>query len=384
METPEEDKPISSRDTASEAGGASFLPQFFFETLPEEASLVCVLPPSTAPSSTIMTLSSSNTNHGQSTNMTPLGSSSSTTSTSNQVKRNRSSASAIPRPTSGTSRRETPSLARFRNAGSLPPAQTFHKVPHLHRKSWHPSDTCHISSLSLPVSASSNSSLPSYMTKSPTTTSLPKSRTLGSLLASSREVTPSGRLMQPIQPPLPRSQTLGNISCFGNPALTPSPRKPTQAISDCSRSYYISPTQLDGSKAFQGSRMTEKEIRLTKDIQREAATTRTRMRNALSKAPVKLRTPAPLKPRISHIPASGDMPLSSVPSIGRAAPRELSAFHLPGATFRNQSLESHFTTRMSETADRLNHLPCTPSSRQDALNPKDVSTFYFSLDSLAN
>lgn len=375
MRSPAEGK-HSSVDVASTAKRVSLLPQFFFEALPEEAPLVFVLPPSTPPFPPMIRLSSSNNNAGQSTHMILPCSSSTMSSTPNQLKRNRSSSSAIPRPTSGTSRRETPSAARFWNAGSLPPVQTYNKGLHLHRKSWHPSDSCHVPSLSLPAAANSNSSLPSDSTKGATNTSLPKSRTLGSLLASSSEITPSGRLMQPIQPPLPRSQTLGNISCFNHSASTPSPRKPTKAIPDCSRSYYNSQTQIHGSKVIQGSRITEKGMRLMKDVQREAAANRARMRNTLGKTPVTLRTPASLKTQISHVPASDDRPISPVPDIGGAAPSELSNLQLPGATFRNQSLESHPITKVSEAADRLSRPLKAPSSTQEILNPKDVSVFH--------
>ncbi|KEF62231.1 uncharacterized protein A1O9_00203, partial [Exophiala aquamarina CBS 119918] len=213
----------------------------------------------------------------------------------------------------------------------------------------------------------------SYVTKGPANTSLPKSRTLGSLLASSRELTPSGRLMKPIQPPLPRSQTLGNISCLNHSALTPSPRKPTQAIPDGLRSYYNSQNQLDGSKVFQGSRMAEKEMRFMTEVQREAAANCTRMRNALGKVPVALRTPISLKSRISDVPASDDRFLPPTSGVGRAPDSDLSNLQLPGATFTNRSLESPPYTQVREAADTLNHVPKTPSSREEVLSPKDVS-----------
>lgn len=375
MENSREGKGYSSTNKTSTLDTGPFLPRFFFEPPPEDASLNFLLPASAPPT----TRSSSNHNDSQSTHMISTWPSSTMDSAPYQVKRNRSSASAIPRPTSGTSRRATPTGARLWNAGSLPHVQTQNKIPHLHRKSWHPSDPTNSSSFSLPSTTSSKPPLPSFDAKLSANTGLPKSRTFGSLLASSREVTPSGRLMQPIQPPLPRSQTLGNISCFNHSALTPSPRKPTQAIPDHSRSYHNLQSQLDVSKVLQESRMTEKEMYLMKNVQRGAALNRTRMRNTFGKAPITLRTSTALKACVSHVSASDDHSQSLIPGVGTAVDSESSNEQLPAETFRNQSLGPNYNLQEGVDTDDLgplHRLPISPSRRQEGSNPKDVSRYF--------
>lgn len=296
----------------------------------------------------------------------------------NHVTRNRSSASAIPRPTSGTSRRATPTGSRFLKAGSIPHAQAQKKLPNLHRKSWHPNDTAHFSSISLPTTRNSEPSpLPSPASLLQNA-SLPKSRTFGSLLASSREVTPSGRLMQPIQPPLPRSQTLGNISCFGQSPLTPSPRKPTQATSDVLRPYQYSRSQLDVSKMSKERRMTQKEMDLTKNIQREAAATRERMRNSTGKGSAVLKTPKPAKTVVSQVSASGGHSQTRQSSSESQVVR--SNGRLSGANLAKQWASTTSDRNASESTDTgdltpNSLLPQKDSWREESLNPKDVREY---------
>lgn len=301
-------------------------------------------------------------------------------STSYRVPRNRSSASAIPRPTSGTSRRATPTGFHLWKAGSIPYVQAQKRVSNLQRKSWHPNDTAHYSSISLPSTEQSDLSSP-CPASTPPNASLPKSRTLGSLLASSREVTPSGRLMQPIHPPLPRSQTLGNISCFSQSALTPSPRKPTQAHPDVLRPYQYTQSQSEVSGISKDRRMTQKEMEIMKNVQREAAATRTRMRNSLGKGPAVLRTPTVVKQSSSVESTGGDHSQSRISGVGRPVCGVHSTERLSRANLRNQSLLAmsiHETSDSAETDD-LSSSPLLPTSnswRQESLNPKNVRNIF--------
>lgn len=293
------------------------------------------------------------------------------------VTRNPSSASAIPRPTSGTSRRATPVGSRLLKAGSIPHVQAQKRLPNLHRKSWHPNETAHFSSISLPTTRNSEPSPPPSSASLLQNASLPKSRTFGSLLASSREVTPSGRLMQPIQPPLPRSQTLGNISCFGQSALTPSPRKPTQATSDAPRLYQHSRSQLDVSKISKDGRVTQKEMDLTKNIQREAAATRERMRKSTGKGSAVLGTPKLAKPVVSQLSASGDHSKTRISSAESHATGVRSNKRPSGADLAKQSLLTRSNRDESEATDTDDLAPISPlprkhSWREESLNPKDV------------
>jgi hypothetical protein len=81
---------------------------------------------------------------------------------------------------------------------------------------------------------------------------------------------------------MPRSQTLGNISCFSPAALTPSPRKAQPAATERYQSYNGSNTRLDIVHALAESRMTDKEMAVMQQVQREAAINRIRMRNTYS------------------------------------------------------------------------------------------------------
>ena len=234
------------------------------------------------------------------------------------AKSHRSSVSAIPRPTSGTSRHATPTGVRSLGPGSELPTPHPRQDPNLHRKSWHPNNGAPPSSFrpTRSISRGSESLLPyaertqkdlsgiqqqlyirnlsTHSLNSPdaiatayqskhlaATVDLPKSKTMSNLLSSSRDITPRRRLLQPLGPPLPRTQTLGTISCFGGPRLTPSPRKPISIPVRRLRQQHEPASQLDISDALIESRMTEKEMEIMLQVQREAAANRARLRQGL-------------------------------------------------------------------------------------------------------
>lgn len=226
-----------------------------------------------------------------------------------------SSISAIPRPTSGTSRHATPTDTRRAGAGSRSGTKIWQRN-HTHRKSWHTNDEAppssfHLSQSALPGSDSlvpyaqrardlsgvqqqlfirnlstrsvndrDNIAPPPSTRQNGLPLSLPKSKTMSSLLPSPRDATPGRRLLQPLGPPLPRTQTLGNISCFGSSHATPSPRKPTAVAMRHSHQPQACSSQLDVTGALEESRMTEEEVELMRQVQREAAANRSRLRNA--------------------------------------------------------------------------------------------------------
>lgn len=233
------------------------------------------------------------------------------------AKSRRSSISAIPRPISGTSRHATP-------IGNLPGRKdspvregTLARAP-THRKSWQPnhglaptsfrashSQTPPIEyslpykqrllqdlsgtqqqlyirnisthSLNVPNDAAAYSH---QLKQASSTNALPKSKTMSSLLSPPRDTTPGRRLLQPIGPPLPRTQTLGNISCLNPSGQTPSPRKPKSISLSPPRQVDNNVSQIDLVDALVESRMTEKEMDLMLQVQREAAANRVRIRNS--------------------------------------------------------------------------------------------------------
>jgi hypothetical protein len=82
-----------------------------------------------------------------------------------------------------------------------------------------------------------------------------KSITLSSLATMGREVTPRRQLMRPLEPPLPRSQTLSNVTCFNRVSIPLSRRNSTDTASIASDRSII-----DVVDALNESRMTEHEI----------------------------------------------------------------------------------------------------------------------------
>jgi hypothetical protein len=229
-----------------------------------------------------------------------------------------SSVSAIPRPTSGTSRHATPtSITRGGDSESSASAM---KGGRGQKKPWLPNDGAPPSSFHIPkfaptASASllpydqreqkdlsgtrqqlfirnlsmkslnsadiSPSPPPPPAKQAPAHIALPKSKTMSNILPSprDRDITPRRRLMQPLGPPLPRTQTLGNMSCFGPPSTTPSPRKPTSVSVSQPQKHHDDAGQLNVTDALVESRMTDKELQLMIQVQREAAANRTRLRN---------------------------------------------------------------------------------------------------------
>ncbi|KAJ4570992.1 hypothetical protein HRR94_001900 [Exophiala dermatitidis] len=231
----------------------------------------------------------------------------------------RSSVSAIPRPTSGTSRHATPTSSRKGSAVVTPEANS-QLAPRSQKKSWHPNDGAPPSSFHMPHSSSSSTDslvpyeqrvkrdlsgrqqqlhihkLSTYSLGGPEDMSfvssagqqgkLPRSKTTGNLLSSPRDSTPGRRLLQPLGPPLPRTQTLGSISCFSPPNLTPSPRKPTSV----GVRQKDDNSKLNVADALLESRMTSEEMRTMVQVQREAAANRTRLRNSFG-APLQTSKP---------------------------------------------------------------------------------------------
>ncbi len=224
----------------------------------------------------------------------------------------RSSVSAIPRPTSGTSRRATPSGIGGNQACSGLGKPIFDQGQKL-RKPWNLNDGAPPSSFRMPQSSSiSPESLPPYAHRSRQDVSgvrqqlyirnlstkslndpesatspqfkhgsgLPKSKTMTNLFSSPRDITPK-RLLQPLGPPLPRTQTLGNMTCFGSTSSTPSPRKPTSITVSTLRRNHDDASQLHMADVLNESRMTDKEMELMLQVQREAAVNRIRLRNSI-------------------------------------------------------------------------------------------------------
>lgn len=266
-----------------------------------------------------------------------------------------SSVSAIPRPTSGTSRHATPTSSRRGGATVDPDTYSFNPS-HRHRKSWHPNDGAPPTSFHLPQSswASSEtfspykhqakgdhaqqqqqlhyqkSSTQAFNNPGDVSTNpqgahprpIPRSRTMDNLLPAPQNVTPRRGLLQPLGPPLPRTHTLGNISCFGPSSTTPSPRKPT-SIAMSQRRQQDDSSKMNVADALLESRMTKEEIGMMRQAQREAGVHRTQLRNSFgasiktakpgavhcetSKGPCPIQTGpiATVKPSVNDIVHSG-------------------------------------------------------------------------------
>ncbi|KIW89380.1 uncharacterized protein Z519_10234 [Cladophialophora bantiana CBS 173.52] len=230
----------------------------------------------------------------------------------------RCSISAIPRPKSGTSRHATPIGPRGDRRDSAAGTRILN-IGHKYRKSWHPEDSVPPSSFRMrqpQVANPGNESLlpdkqrshhdlsgtqqqlyvrtlstqslsgpdavvaPHQLKQTSSTTALPKSKTMSSLLSSPRETITRRRLLQPLEPPLPQTQTLGNISCFGPLSETPSPRKPISVSLSPPQRHCDNGSHLSAADALVESRMTEKERDLMIRVQREAAINRARLRNS--------------------------------------------------------------------------------------------------------
>lgn len=321
-----------------------------------------------------------------------------------------SSISAIPRPKSGTSRHATPTNTRNdvrdSSAGLVVPLQTSHK----HRKSWNPNDGAPPSSFRMvqPSPPSTESSLP-YKQRSQNDLSgtrqqlyirnlsthslngpdalasppqatqpsgiagLPKSKTMSSLLASPREIIPRRRLLQPIGPPLPRTQTLGNLSCFGHLSQTPSPRKPTSFVLPRSQKH-DNGSQLNVADALVESRMTEKEMDMMIQVQREAAANRSRLRHTFE------RRREPPRRGSSH---SGSFQTlmtrksNSVPTINLSANDVVNTRRLKGMKRRSSPGRILFinSTLANRACSEASMPTTTTLSSATSSNPSDVPEF---------
>ena len=112
----------------------------------------------------------------------------------------------------------------------------------------------------------------------PPNVSFTKPATATSLLSPSRNITPRRRLMKPMSPPLPKSQSVGSISCFNSPLPTPSPSKASRPSLQVAGNLAIS--QVDVVGALLESRMTDEEIDLLNQVQKEAATNQLHLRHS--------------------------------------------------------------------------------------------------------
>ncbi|EXJ73650.1 uncharacterized protein A1O5_03412 [Cladophialophora psammophila CBS 110553] len=268
----------------------------------------------------------------------------------------RSSISAIPRPKSGTSRHATPTGARGDRRDSAAGTRILN-IGHKYRKSWHPEDSVPPSSFRmrqpqvpnprneslLPYKQRSHHDLsgtqqqlyvrnlsthslggpdavvaPHQLKQTSSTTALPKSKTMSSLLSSPRETITRRRLLQPLEPPLPRTQTLGNISCFGPLNETPSPRKPISVSLSLPRQHHDNRSHLNVADALVESRMTEKEMDLMIQVQKEAAINRARLRNSCQhRNPLEYPPPAQSTKRTNEQRATLKLSLNDVANTQR-------------------------------------------------------------------
>ena len=225
--------------------------------------------------------------------------------------RKRYSVSAIPRPSSGTSRRATPLGLPLLIIPDNEPVQSVQA----HRKSFHSTDgkpssawfsskpgtrlprsdsllpyrqrsaqdlsgvmqQLHVRHYST-QSLSSPSKIGLTRDTSLTTGGLPKSQSSTSLLSPSRGITPGRRLMKPISPQLPKSQTFSSLSCMSPPSTTPSPQKPVPYR--LPRLDELQYRQVDVIDALRESRMTEQEITYLRQVQKEVSTNKDRMKES--------------------------------------------------------------------------------------------------------
>ena len=247
--------------------------------------------------------------------------------------RKRYSVSAIPRPSSGTSRRATPlglpqltisddeatesshaHRKSFHSTHGKPPSAWIAARPRLPRSdSLLPYDQRPQEDLSglkqqLPVrhystqSLSSPSQIATSRDTSLTSSNLPKSRSTASLLSPSRDITPRRRLMKPLSPPLPKSQTFSSLSCTALAAPTPSP--PTAVPTRVTLAAESQSSQVNVVDALRESRMTEVEIRHLRQVQKEAATNQSRLEYAVEIRQHKQKTPttymSPISSSFTH------------------------------------------------------------------------------------
>ena len=210
--------------------------------------------------------------------------------------------SGIPRPASGSSRRVISSQSTvtsseglpnkrvsFMGKESQPPSswrtpqksvQVDSLVPYSQRKpdlsgKKHQLQIRHHStqSLSSPSQIGSPRQLPNNdLPKSPNTVSL--------MLSPSRDVTPRRRLMKPLSPPLPKIHSTTSVSCFNASFNTPSPAKNDNP--SFPRTSIPRVSKVDVVGALLESRMTNEEIQLFNQAQKEAATNQHRLRDSLS------------------------------------------------------------------------------------------------------
>ena len=195
---------------------------------------------------------------------------------------------------------------------------------------------------------------------------LPKSPTSVSLASPpGRDVTPRRHLMKPLSPPLPKSQSVSSISCFSSPLATPSPPKSNPA----SRSKIVTAgvSQVDVVGALLESRMTEEEIEVLNQVQKEAATNKQRLRNSLSarqhqqKSPITSTTPAAAFTRKSD-GAAVTLSFNDIANINRLE-EQRSSVSSRGPLFINSTIAN--TTNSSSDLPTPNTISTTVSSGPD-------------------
>ncbi|KAK4940206.1 hypothetical protein LTR10_019635 [Elasticomyces elasticus] len=327
--------------------------------------------------------------------------------------------SAIPRPTSGSSRLATPTAGRpatttvRQGTESLQPGQkprtsswqsndgappsAFYKshsrftksdflLPYhqrrrkdlsgiqqqLHIRSWS------TKSLVDPTSPKS----PPQPVQSPRVGGLVKSRTTNDLLSSPRDITPRRRLLQPLEPPLPRTQTLGNISCFGPTNLTPSPRKPSSITASQAYGYHDNTSQLSVGDALGESRMTAEEVEFMKQVQREAAVNRIRLRNALQGSSRRTSSNSLPPPVTAPIMKGEPLPISTLAD-NATVPRPSAAIQRKSAPGRQIFIDSALANKAAIDSDSLSPRtpPSTVGSNSGSL-PADTSKHVYFAESL--
>ncbi|KIV82119.1 hypothetical protein PV11_04249 [Exophiala sideris] len=328
--------------------------------------------------------------------------------------------SAIPRPTSGSSRLATPTAGRpatttvrqgteslqpgqkprtssWQSNDGVPPSALYrshsrftesdlplpyHQRPQkdlsriqqqLHIRSWS------TKSLVDPTNPKS----PPHPVQSPRVGGLVKSRTTNDLLSSPRDITPRRRLLQPLGPPLPRTQTLGNISCFGPTTLTPSPRRPSSISASQAYGYHDNMSQLSVGDALGESRMTAEEVEFMKQVQKEAAVNRIRLRNAIQ-GPSRRTSSNSLPPPVTAPIVKGEpLPISTLAK-NTTGSRPSAAFQRKSAGRQRQLfIDSALANKAAIDGDSLSSRtpPSTVGTNSGSL-PEDISKHVYFAESL--
>ena len=228
------------------------------------------------------------------------------------------SASSIPRPISGSSRRATPTRLPISNPGVIGRSQRKPSTATLSPRSSTYVDPPSSFKMSRPIPPRVDSLLPyrqrhsdlsgvqqqlqprNYSTHSLASTDsltanittsepsvpvrrLPKSKTVASLVTRVRDLTPQRQLVQPLGPAIPRVQSFTNVSCFSPKSdySTPSPVKPYP--SQCSRPNTEprpSREEVDIMSALRESRLTDDEIKTFTHVEADRQANKNKLRHS--------------------------------------------------------------------------------------------------------